>query len=86
MNEVPFVLTEHARIAMAHRGIKLEWVAAVLQTPARTEPDPSDPDLVHTVGRIPEFGGRVLRVIYNHRMRPVRIVTAFFDRSMRDKL
>jgi hypothetical protein len=33
-----------------------------------------------------EHGGRVLRVVYNGSVKPVRVVTAFFDRTQRNKL
>ena len=36
--------------------------------------------------RIPEFGGRVLRVAVNTTVEPNRIVSVFFDRKMKGKL
>ncbi len=42
--------------------------------------------LTHALRAIPEFGDRVLRVIYNRTKHPPHIVTAFFDRSMKGKL
>jgi hypothetical protein len=37
-----YELTEHAAIAIAERGIDIEWVARVLAHPERTEKDRSD--------------------------------------------
>jgi len=52
---------------------------AALTHPARTENDFDDPTLVHALLAIPEKGFRVLRVIYNETVEPVRIVTVYFD-------
>jgi hypothetical protein len=78
-------LSRHALDSMAERGIRIEWVHHVVLNPQWTEPDRADPDLQHALGRIPEFGNRVLRVVYNHRARPLRVVTVFFDRSQRNR-
>ena len=36
--------------------------------------------------KIPEFGGRVLRVAVNTTVEPNRVVSVFFDRQMKGKL
>jgi len=54
--------------------------------PARTVVDPIDPSLRHALATVPDFGGRVLRVIYNPLATPPVIVTAYFDRTMKGKL
>lgn len=76
----PFELTIHAEVAIRERGIPLEWIERVLVWPLRREADPHDPALLHALGKIPEHGGRVLRVVYNKEAIPWRIVTAYFDR------
>jgi hypothetical protein len=43
--------------------------------------DKEDPALKHALGRIPECGNKVLRVIYNESIKPWSVVTAFFDRK-----
>jgi hypothetical protein len=35
---------------------------------------------IHYFKSVPEYGGKVLRVIVNPNMKPPRIVTVFFDR------
>lgn len=80
-----FVLTEHARVALAERGIELAWVERVLTDPQWTALDEADPELRHAAGRIAEHGDRYLRVIYNSNAIPWRVVTAYFDRSLRGK-
>jgi len=51
-----------------------------------TQPDGADSALRHALARVPEFGGRVLRVVYDPREKPVRVITAYFDRAMKDRL
>lgn len=77
--------TAHALLVMAERGIEKRWVEQVLENPRHTLKDRVDPDLLHAVAPVPEFGGRVLRVVYNHTVEPRRIVTAFFDRAMKGR-
>ncbi len=67
-------------------GIKREWVDKVLATPDKTESDKDDPALKHALGRVSEHEERVLRVVYNDSVKPARIVTAYFDRTMKGKL
>lgn len=81
-----YQLTQHAKDVLADRGIALAWVERTLDAPARAEPDPADPDLEHRWARITEYGDRVLRVILNRATTPPRVVTAFFDRGMRERL
>ena len=64
--EFPFDLTAHARQVVAERRIVLAWVARVLSSPERTEPDSDDPELHHALGSISEHGGRVLRVVQSN--------------------
>lgn len=54
--------------------------------PEATLRDARDPQLSHALRRIPEHGGRVLRVVYTHRIDPLRVVTAYFDRTLREQL
>ncbi|MCE7938162.1 MAG: DUF4258 domain-containing protein [Chloroflexi bacterium CFX6] len=75
-----FILTEHARDALAKRGISITWVERVFHSPEAIEPDRIDPELEHRLARIPELENRVLRVIVNVTVEPKRIVTLFLDR------
>jgi hypothetical protein len=83
---IRYVLTAHAQAVIEAREIPVAWVERVLTTPERTEPDRADPDLQHVLARIGEHDDRVLRVVYNKNSNPWRIVTAYFDRTMRGKL
>ncbi len=71
---------------MAERSINLDWLERVLANPEKVEADDEHRDLRHALGRIPEHGNRVLRVVYNSAVEPVRVVTVYFDRTVRNKL
>ena len=81
-----FSLSTHAEFVIKERAIKREWLEKVVAAPDKTELDKDDPALKHALGRISEHEGRVLRVVYNDSVTPVRIVTAYFDRAMKGKL
>ena len=88
MNDKPpkYTLSRHASDALLKRQIKPEWLERALTSPDRQEPDQVDPQLEHRLIAIPEFGGRVLRVVINPIAFPVFVVTIFFDRRVRGKL
>ncbi len=81
-----YVLTEHAKKALAERDIAAEWLERTLATPALREPDPGDPALERRYLPIPERDGRVLRVIVDPSVVPMRVVSVFFDRTKRGQL
>lgn len=81
-----YVLTDHATTVIAERRIDIMWIEQALESPDRTEADLSDGDLEHRLAIISERDGRVLRVIINTAAVPARIVTAYFDRGMRNKI
>ena len=81
-----YELSQHAKDVMAEREIAHEWVDRVLENPAKVEPDPIDDEVEHRLGRISEYGNRVLRVILKPSPKPARIVTVYFDRAMRTEL
>ncbi len=75
-----YVLTEHARDALAKRRILTGWMERALTTPELIEVDPIDANLEHRLMHIAEFDNRVLRVVVNVTVIPPRVVTVFFDR------
>ena len=77
---------KHAVHVLDERKIPVEWVEQVMAEPALRTPDPNDPEVERFFGRVPERGGRVLRVVVNTRVAPWRVVSVFFDRSMRGEL
>ena len=81
-----YELTDHARTVLAEREIPLAWVERVLAKPEKVEDDPDDAELEHRLGKIKEHENRVLRVIINKTVSPMRVVTVYFDRTMRNRL
>lgn len=81
-----YKLTQHTQDVIKEREISEEWVERVLDLPEMMEADPLDDDLEHRLGKIKEYGNRVLRVVINKGVSPVRVVTAYFDRKMKGKL
>jgi hypothetical protein len=81
-----YTLTEHAKKVLAEREIPLEWLERALNEPLLCALDPDDVSLERRYRPIPEYEGRVLRVVVNPSVEPVRVVSVFFDRKMRGKL
>ncbi len=82
-----YELTTHAKESLEKRSnIRLEWLERVISSPQLVQADSTDAELEHRIGKIEEFEGRVLRVIVNPNVDPTRVITAFFDRNMRNKL
>lgn len=71
---------------MAERRIHEEWVARVVTSPTLRVPDPNDAQVERFFRRIPEQDNRILRVAVNTHVTPWRVVSVFFDRSMRNRL
>ena len=70
-----YELTQHAKIVLAARDIPIEWLERVLGTPELKLPDPTDATLERRYRKIPEHGGRVLRVVVNTTVVPERMVS-----------
>lgn len=71
---------------MAERGILMKWIELTVTNPECVLDDPNDPEVERFFRSIPEFGGRILRVAVNTAVAPNRIVSVFFDRTMKGKL
>lgn len=81
-----YELSHHAADMLLRRGIRREWLELALDSPQRIEKDPDDPAIVHHLRTIEACEGRVLRVLYNDTVAPVRVVSVFLDRRMKGKL
>ena len=82
-----YELTEHAQECLRKRSlIRIEWMKQVIQEPERIELDRVDPELEHRLGRIQADENRVLRVVVKKDTNPLRIITFYFDRKMRNQL
>ncbi len=84
--EMQYVLTAHASDALEKRRIRRGWLEHVLAAPSQRVPDPVDSGLEHLLRTIPENDNRVLRVIVNIQANPLRVVTLYFDRTVRGQL
>ncbi len=81
-----YQLTKHAQKALEERGIQIECMERTLSAPGCVLPDPADATVERDFRCIPEFGGRVLWVAVNTTVEPNRVVSVFFDRTMKGKL
>jgi hypothetical protein len=81
-----YEITKHAKKVMEERGILDAWVVRTFSSAELTWPDPKDAQVEQRFRRIPEFGGRILRVVVNKAVEPKRILSVFFDRAMKGKL
>ena len=86
MGPLDLEYTRHAVHAMEERLIPREWVESTVAEPDLRTLDPNDPEVERFFRRIPERGDRVLRVAVNTHVAPWRVVSVFFDRSMRGEL
>ena len=77
-----YQLTSHAEAAALKRKIDMAWIERALVDPDWTERDPVQPSVMHAFLRIAERNHRVLRVVYNSRVYPVRVITVYFDRRL----
>jgi hypothetical protein len=67
-----FQLTKHAKKVLAERKIPIEWMERTLAAPQLVLPDPDEATVERRYRKIPEFGGRVLRVAVNTAVEPNR--------------
>ena len=79
-----FIYSEHAASTLKDRRIEPVWVERTVEFPELTLPYAADPALEHLFRRIPERENRVLRVVFNRN--ESRVITAYFDRSMRGRV
>jgi len=83
---VEFELSHHAAQRMHQRKIQAAWIELTLAEPDRHENDLVDPTIRHALKRIGEIDDRILRVIYDPKCDPIRVISVYFDRGMKGKL
>lgn len=81
-----YELTQHARDVLTERNIPVEWLERALGEPEWKQADPKDATLERRYRKIPEHENRVLRVVVNTTVAPERVVSVYFDRTMKGKL
>lgn len=80
-------LTNHAIQQMNKRQIREIWIKQVLIDPIIIEQDPKDFELKWAFGAITCDDGsiRILKVVYNDQVTPLKIVTLHFDRNAKNR-
>ncbi len=72
--------TAHARTMIHERMIQEDWIMNAVNNPDQTEERRADEK--HYLKKIPDAGGKILRVIVNPSVSPLRVITVFFDRRV----
>jgi len=85
MADVNLVFTQHAKDMLIERGIDRAWLETTIRDPEAIEPDPKRPGVLRAFRRIPEHGGRTLRVVYAPAGDSLKILTVFFDRNRQQR-
>jgi len=81
-----FELSIHAQKVIFERKIKLKWIEDTIKNSDRIEADAEFVELKHKLKIVKENGNKVLRVICKMQVKPILIVTTFFDRRMKGVL
>jgi hypothetical protein len=68
---------------LAERSISEEWLWATLHEP--DEVIEAAPGKRYFIKAVPENQNRILRVVVNSQTTPNRVVTLYFDRTLRQK-
>ena len=80
----PFQLSEHARRRIKQRRISATELRRAIANPDQSFADEDDVELSHAIKQFRRAGtSRIVHVVYNHVVSPVRVVTAWLDRKMR---
>ena len=75
--------TKHCEDMLNERSISKLWVEQAINEPEKVQDKPDGTR--HYLRKMPEYGNRWLRVIINVVEEPGRVVTVFFDRTMKGK-
>ena len=81
-----FVLSKHAEVSAEEREIPLEWIRQTLEEPNLREADRRETGVELFYARIAACGNRVLKVVVNVQVDPWRVMSVYFDRSMKERL
>ena len=85
MADINLVFTRHAEDMLVERRIDRQWVRLTIDDPYKIETDPNRAGVLRAFRKIPENGGRTLRVAYVPDGESLRILTVFFDRTRQKK-
>jgi uncharacterized DUF497 family protein len=79
----PLRFTRHAQDVVEERALDHSWIERTVREPEWSHPDRRQPHVERRFRTIPEFGGRILRVVCIETVDEIRILTVFFDRDAR---
>jgi len=77
---IEYEFSEHAYHTLKERNIREAWVKLVMRDPEKKEL--REDGTVHYIRAIEEYEGRYLRIVVDPDVKPLRIVTLFFDRRL----
>ena len=86
LEKIPYELSVHAQDNIQKRNLLLRWIQETIESPDKIEPDETDSELEIAFKKIRDANNKILKVVYNKTVSPIRIVTAHFDRRMKGKL
>lgn len=78
-----FEMSSHAREMLKERNIAEEWVWRALQHPDKTKL--GEDGNRHLFKSIRERNGKMLHVVVNPLVQPIRVITVFFDRRASER-
>ena len=81
-----FVLCRHAKVFAEEREILLERIRLALEQPDYRETDRREEGVELFYAKIAAHGNRVLKVVVNVQVDPWRVMSVYFDRSMKERL
>jgi hypothetical protein len=76
--------TIHFKEMLKERKISPQWVEQTLRKPDLVEH--KQDGTTHYIKKISDYNNRWLRVVVNNNVNPSRLITTFFDRTLRRKL
>lgn len=77
--------TEHAKLRMIERGIRVEWVEQTVDRPEFVRASVSRPARKSAFRRIEELGNRWLRVVFDAETDEIVVVSAYMDHKAERK-
>ena len=81
-----YEFSDHASFVVSVRQIQEEWIIICLKEPDLVEISGKDKTVTYFFKKICEYENRVLRVAVNTKVKPKKVITAYFDRAMRGKI
>lgn len=81
-----FALSKHAGVSAEEREIPEEWIRLALEQPDLREADRREVGVELFYAKISAYESRVPKVVVNVQVDPWRVMSVYFDRSMKERL